>query len=104
MLLAGWACTQEEDATIVVTTEEIIFVSGEKVRALGRLITNQPVSTTDHGFQLSISENFTSPIIVSLGVKDGPGRFIGETDGLSINQTYFAKAFAPVDGLVRQSN
>lgn len=98
MLLAGWACTQEEDTTLVVTTEEIIFVSGEKVRALGRLITNQPISTTDHGFQFSTSENFASPVIVSLGVKEGPGRFIGEADGLSINQTYYARAFATVNG------
>lgn len=98
MLLAGWACTQEEDTTIVVTTEEVVFVSGEKVRVLGRLITNQPVSTTDHGFQLSTSENFSAPIIVSLGVKEGPGRFIGESAGLSIDQTYFVRAFATVDG------
>lgn len=99
MLLAGWACTQEEDTTLVVTTEEVVFVSGEKVRALGRLITNQPVSASDHGFQLSTSENFTSPVIVSLGTKEGPGRFIGEADGLTIDQNYFVRAFATVDGV-----
>lgn len=98
MLLAGWACTQEEDATLVVTTEEVIFISGEKVRTLGRLITNQPVSATDHGFQISTTDNFTNPIVVSLGTKEGPGRFIGETGGLSIDQTYFIRAFATVNG------
>jgi hypothetical protein len=96
MLLAGGACTQEEDATTVVTTEEVIFVSGDKVRVLGRLITNQPISTSDHGFQISLSENFSAPIIVSLGVKEGPGRFIGESEGLKINQPYFVRAFATV--------
>jgi hypothetical protein len=99
MLLAGWACTQEEDATTVVTTEEVIFVSGDKVRVLGRLITNQPISTSDHGFQVSITENFSSPIMVSLGVKEGPGRFIGETAGLKAGQDYFVRAFASVGGV-----
>lgn len=98
MLLAGWACTEEEDATVVVTTEEVVFVSGEKIRVLGRLITNQPISASDHGFQLSTSENFSSPILVSLGMKDGPGRFIGESAGLAINQRYFVRAFASIDG------
>lgn len=98
-LLAGWACTQEEDATIVVTTEDVIFVSAEKVRVLGRLITNQPISTSDHGFQISMSENFTSPVIVSLGIKEGPGRFIGEAEGLKINQDYFVRSFATVGGV-----
>lgn len=99
MLLAGWACTEEEDTIIVVATEEVVFVSGEKVRVLGRLITNQPISASDHGFQLSTSENFPSPILVSLGIKEGPGRFIGETAGLAINQRYFVRAFASVDGV-----
>lgn len=65
MLLAGWSCTQEGDATTVVTTEEVIFVSGDKVRVLGRLIADQPVSTSDHGFQISSNQNFSSPIIES---------------------------------------
>lgn len=100
MLLIGWACTEDKDATIVITTEEVIFVSGEKVRVLGRLITNQPISASDHGFQISTNESFATPIVVSLGTKDGPGRFIGETEGLSIDQTYFVRAFAAVDGSV----
>ncbi len=98
MLLAGWGCTEEEDATTVVNTEEVIFVSGDKVRLLGRLITNQPVNATDHGFYLSTTEGFASPIIISLGEKQGAGRFIGETTGLQINQPYFAKAFVKLNG------
>lgn len=99
MLLAGWSCTQEGDATTVVTTEEVIFVSGDKVRVLGRLIADQPVSTSDHGFQISSNQNFSSPIIVSLGGKEGPGRFIGEAEGLEINQIYYVRAFATVGGV-----
>lgn len=99
MLLAGWSCTQEGDTITVVTTEGVIFVGSDKVRVLGRLITDQPVSTTDHGFQISTGENFLSPIIVSLGVKEGPGRFIGEAERLDINQNYYVRAFATVEGV-----
>ncbi|HSF54287.1 MAG TPA: IPT/TIG domain-containing protein, partial [Algoriphagus sp.] len=98
ILLAGWACTQEEDATTVVTTEEVVFVSGEKIRVLGRLITNQPITALDHGFQLSTTESFSNPIMISLGEKKGPGRFIGETTGLQINQNYFVRAFVNAAG------
>lgn len=98
VLLATWGCSEDEGATTVVNTEEVIFVSGDKVRILGRLITNQPISATDHGFYLSTTENFASPVVISLGPKEGPGRFIGETTGLDINQSYFAKAFVNLNG------
>lgn len=97
--MAGWACTQEEAATTVITTEEVIFVSGDRVRVLGRLITNQPISTSDHGFQISTNESFSSPILVSLGVKEGPGRFIGEAGELEGGQDYFVRAFASIGGV-----
>lgn len=99
MVLLASSCTQEDDATTVVETEDVIYVSGEKVRILGRLITNQPINASDHGFQLSTDENFSAPIIISLGIKEGPGRFIGEADGLEIDQAYFVKAFATVNGV-----
>ncbi|MDF2158819.1 IPT/TIG domain-containing protein [Algoriphagus sp. CAU 1675] len=98
MLLLGWGCTEEEDGLTSVATEEALFVSGEKIRLLGRLISNQAMNADDHGFYLSSSESFTSPIKVSLGVKDGPGRFIGEADGLEIGELYFVKAFASIGG------
>lgn len=99
ILLLASACTQEEDATTSVATEEVIFISGEKIRILGRVITNQPLSASDHGFQLAADENFSAPILISLGEKQGPGRFIGETSGLIINQNYFVRAFANVGGV-----
>ncbi len=98
MLWSGWSCTQEEDAVTVVATEEVIFVNGEKIRVLGRLIANQPITAADHGFQLSTSEAFSSPIVISLGEKIGPGRFIGETSGLQAGQDYFVRAFVNAGG------
>lgn len=92
MLFLGWACTEENETTFVVT-EEILYASGEQVRLLGRVISNQSVQVQDHGFYLSKDPNFASPIILSLGAKDGPGRFIGQVSDLEVNQLYYAKSF-----------
>lgn len=93
MLLLVIGCTEEESGTTLVVTEEVLYTSGEQVRLLGRLITNQPVTANDHGFYLSHDANFSAPIIISLGIKEGAGRFIGEAEALSARKKYFAKAF-----------
>ncbi len=98
MLFLGWGCTEEKDSLTSVSTEEVLFVSGEKIRLLGRLISNQAMGADDHGFYLSSSESFSSSIKVSLGKKNAPGRFIGEMDGLEIGELYFVKAFASIGG------
>lgn len=104
VLLLGWACTEEDTETTVLVTEEVLFTSGEQVRLLGRLITDQAIDVTDHGFYLSRDETFSSPIIISLGAKNGPGRFIGQATGLSVSKSYFAKAFMDVGGETQFGN
>lgn len=104
LLILGWACTEDETETTVLVTEEVLYTSGENVRLLGRLITNQAINVNDHGFYLSEDEGFSSPIIISLGIKDGPGRFIGETNGLINSKTYFAKAFMDLGGEIQYGN
>jgi hypothetical protein len=98
MLFASWACTEEENAPILVSTEDILFVGGDKLRVSGRLLTNREVFAEEHGFVFSTDASFSSPILLSLGEKREPGRFIGEKNGFKIGQTYFVKAFAEVDG------
>jgi hypothetical protein len=100
LLLLGWSCTEENDGQTLIATEEVLFVNGETVRLLGRLISNQSFDASDHGFYISSSNSFASPIIVSLGQKTGPGRFIAEASGLTIGTPYFAKAFATLGGEV----
>ncbi|GMQ25942.1 hypothetical protein Aoki45_26240 [Algoriphagus sp. oki45] len=98
VLIGGWACTEEIETPIIVATEDVLFVGGSNVRLSGRLITNREVAATDHGFLIAETEAFTSPITISLGTKDSPGRFIGETSGLKIDQQYWVKAFSEVEG------
>lgn len=96
MLLLGWACTEDDAESIILVTEEVLYTSGEQVRLLGRLVASQPIKASDHGFYLSLDESFSVPIIISLGSKEGAGRFIGETAGLDIGSRYFAKSFMDI--------
>lgn len=98
LLWVGWACTDEAETPIIVTTEDALFIGGDKIRISGRLITNREITASDHGFIISETEAFSSPITISLGVKESPGRFIGETSGLKISQNYWVKAFSVVGG------
>jgi hypothetical protein len=100
----GTACEDETVVVPVLVTEEIIYNSGERLRFLGRIITTQNINADDHGFYVSENENFTQPIVISLGQRENPGRFIGETSGLAIQKSYFIKAFIDVGGQIQFGN
>ena len=92
------ACEKEGDPTFSILTEEIVNVSGERAIVLGRLIAFENIPFEDHGFYFSRDENFTQPIILSLGETSRPGRFLGEVDGLELGVGYFVKAFGKHKG------
>jgi hypothetical protein len=98
------SCEEENIVPPSLITEEVIYLSGERARLLGRIITTQNVNATDHGFYLSENESFNQPLIISLGERINPGRFIGETEGLNINRRYYAKSFINVDGEIQFGN
>ncbi|MCS5491441.1 IPT/TIG domain-containing protein [Algoriphagus limi] len=100
LLMLFWiaSCTEENLGVTFVTTEEVLFASGDQVRLLGRVISDQDVQVQDHGFYLAEDEAFSSPQIISLGEKSGPGRFIGEVSGLKVGTIYFAKSFMELSG------
>lgn len=87
------SCQEESDIRTSLITEEVIYLSGERARILGRILTNQNVAASDHGFYISENESFSQPIIISLGERVAPGRFIGETSELDIQKRYFVKSF-----------
>jgi hypothetical protein len=98
IILVFASCEDESTVVPSLLTEDVIYNSGEKMRLLGRIITTQEVNASDHGFYLSETENFSQPIVISLGARQGPGRFIGEVSGLSIQKTYYVKAFIESNG------
>ncbi|MGY6522491.1 MAG: IPT/TIG domain-containing protein [Mongoliitalea sp.] len=92
------SCEEVEDFTTSLATEDVLYLSGERVRLLGRILTTQAVNASDHGFYIATNENFTQPLIISLGQRTNPGRFIGETTGLQVDQQYFVKSFLSLEG------
>lgn len=98
------SCEEENIVTPSLVTEEVIYLSGERVRLLGRVITTQNINASDHGFYISDNAAFNQPLIISLGERINPGRFIGEAETLDIERTYFAKSFINVDGGIQFGN
>jgi len=88
------SCEEEGFGDFGLLTEEIVNVSGERAIVLGRLLATQNIQVDDHGFYFSTDENFSDPLILSLGKTNSPGRFIGEKEGLSLGIGYYVKAFA----------
>ncbi len=86
------SCNEEDFSDTLVVTEDVIYVSAEKVRVTGRVLSiGKPID--DHGFFIAGDETFSSPVIVSLGPKSTPGRFIGETSDLVLQSDYVFKSF-----------
>ncbi len=98
------SCEEENATPTSIITEDVIYLSGERLRLLGRIITTQNVNAEDHGFYISENELFNQPLIISLGERINPGRFIGEIDGLNIEREYFTKSFIEVNGEIQFGN
>jgi N-acetylneuraminic acid mutarotase len=90
------SCEENIDISPSIITEDVLFVSGERLRISGRIITTQNIDASDHGFYISENESFNQPEIISLGERVNPGRFIGEISSLVIDRKYFVKAFVTI--------
>jgi hypothetical protein len=90
------SCEEKIDVTPSIITEDVLYVSGERLRISGRIITTQNIEASDHGFYISENESFNQPTIISLGERVNPGRFIGEISSLVIDRKYFVKAFVTI--------
>lgn len=93
------SCQEEVEVNPSLVTEDILFVSGEKIRVSGRVITTRNINASDHGFYISENEAFSQSIIISLGVREAPGRFIGEATGLRLGTRYFVRSFIVIGGV-----
>ncbi len=87
------SCEESPNLPYIVVSEEILYVSSEQVRLIGRVISmgDQPIH--DHGFEIDLNESFNSPIRVSLGEKSSPGRFLGESSGLTSDTQYYWRSY-----------
>jgi len=94
LLITGLpACEEDTLEESAVLTEDVLYVSGERAIFSGRFIAGTTVQLEDHGFQVDTDPNFTSPLIISLGPRDKPGAFLGETNELVNESNYFFRSF-----------
>ena len=92
------ACIPQDDPQNIVLTEDVLYLSGERVSLTGRVFETVG-KVDDHGFYLDKDPNFSAPIVISLGPKeDGLGRFIGDYTSLEINTIYYFKSYVNVGG------
>ena len=91
-------CLDEfESDSVIVSSEELIFVSAERVALLGRLhsVTSSPEA---FGFQIAEDEAFSAPIVVPAETEPGLGAFVARYNELNSSTEYFARAFVTVGG------
>ncbi len=97
-LLIWFSACEEDIESFSLLTEESLYVSSEKAQLVGRLISDNKLEVEDHGFWIGSDESFSDPIVVSLGKRTGPGRFLGEVQDLSPGRNYFTKSYAEFKG------
>lgn len=98
VILVFNGCRKEIDELVTVRTEDIVYISGEQLVLTGRVVSTGEIIVTEHGFEVSKDESFSSPLLITLGEKSVPGRYFGEIDGLELETQYYVRAFADVNG------
>ena len=96
--LGLFSCGQQTDFETQIFTEEVVYLSGEVLRVSGRIVGNREIDASDHGFQVADNPEFATPIMVSLGARQLPGRFIGTHEGLDTQNDYFVRAYLVLEG------
>jgi len=92
------SCLPEGALNNIIVTEDLLYISGERIRITGRLI-EVDGNVDDHGFHIAKNPDFSAPIVISLGPKEnGLGRFIGEYELLEINTVYYFRSYANIAG------
>lgn len=98
-ILSLFSCAEESNDPALVTTDDLVYVSGDRVLIQGSILSfGNANSASEHGFEISLSEEFESTIEVLLGERPGKGRFVGEISGLEPGEAYYGRAFALIDG------
>lgn len=95
LLLSSFASCDDDSVSMSrVNTEDFVYVSSERLLITGRVLIISTQGLSDHGFQVSKSEDFSDFITLSLGPKQTPGKFIGEFDDLEPGVNYFCRSYA----------
>ena len=95
LLLLGCLTDDLDEPSVI--TEEVIYVSAESFRIVGRVLSDGGTALT-HGFEVSESASFDSSVVLDLGEVNGLGRFFTEYNELAAGTKYYVRAFLIQDG------
>ncbi|WP_421896801.1 hypothetical protein [Marinoscillum sp.] len=90
--LSGCFFNEITDSETVVLLEDVIYISSNDIRLLGRLYSLEGTAS-DHGFEFSEDESFSAPQVVSLGEKKTVGLFFSEFNLLEEKTDYYYRAY-----------
>ncbi|HNP19527.1 MAG TPA: IPT/TIG domain-containing protein [Fulvivirga sp.] len=95
ILAIGVMGCEEEQKSPIVITEDVLYLSGEIVKLSGRIYENGGSPVSEHGFEISTSENFDSDVTtLKLGATNNIGQFIGSDSTLLSDRDYSYRAYA----------
>lgn len=92
------SCENDDEEEAKVLTEEVLYVSGNTARLVGRILVVPNGTISSYGFLISQSEDFMNSITIDVQGDGDLGRFIGETTNLESGRLYYCTAFMVVDG------
>ncbi len=94
ILAIGVMGCEEEQKSPIVITEDVLYLSGEIVKLSGRIYDNGGSPVSEHGFEISTSENFDSDVTtLKLGSTNNIGQFIGSDSALVNGEEYSYRAY-----------
>lgn len=94
LLAAALVGCEEETSEAIVLTEDVLYVTGERVRISGRIYENGGMEVSDHGFEIALDDQFTEVIAnISLGPTNKLGQFLGYNDALDMGSAYYYRAY-----------
>lgn len=99
LLILSISCSQIEEEAIIIT-EDVLFLSGERVRLSGRIYSNGGGEVSDHGFEIGNNDSFDNPILIQNGTRSTLGAFIGESSQLISDKNYFYRAYAVIEDVI----
>ncbi len=92
------ACNEELDDEVAVLSERVLLVGSDNVRLAGRILATKSLALDDHGFEISTDENFSNPVVITLGEATTNGGFLGEVTGLPANTDLYWRSYMIYNG------
>ena len=92
------SCNDDLSTDVDVITEDVIYLSAERITLSGRVLARGPIDLSDHGFVIADNEQIQNPIFLNKGEKSLPGRFVVDFSELQPQVKYWFASFIEMGG------